>query len=47
MKRGKPIRQPSANVSKDGKIKGVKNCGGLGGRVSQPSIKPHKGNTNP
>lgn len=34
-------------VRKDGKIKGVKNSGGLGGRVSQPSTKPHKGSTNP
>jgi len=41
------IRQPKNSVSKDGKVKGHKNSGGLGGRVSQPNTKPHKGNTNP
>lgn len=35
------------SVRKDGKVKGMKNCGGHGGRVSQPNTKPHKGNTNP
>lgn len=34
-------------VKKDGGIKNVKNSGGLGGRTSQPSTKPHKGKSNP
>lgn len=34
-------------VKKDGTVKGMKNNGGLGGRTSQPNVKPHKGKTNP
>lgn len=37
----------SVKVRKDGHVKGMKNCGGLGGRVSQPNTKAHKGKTNP
>jgi hypothetical protein len=37
----------SLSVKKGGKVTGMKNCGGHKGRVSQPSTKPHKGNTNP
>ncbi len=37
----------SVAVRKDGVVKGFKNCGGHGGRVSQPSTKPHKGRSNP
>ena len=46
--KGKSFTAPKSNkVRKDGKVKGMKNCGGLKGRVSQPNTKPHKGNTNP
>lgn len=37
----------SVAVRKDGMVKGMKNCGGLGGRTTQPNVKPHKGKTNP
>lgn len=37
----------SLPVRKDGGVKGMKNCGGLGGRTTQPHTKPHKGKTNP
>jgi len=37
----------SVAVKKDGTVKGMKNCGGLGGRTTQPSTTPHKKRTNP
>lgn len=43
----KSFSEPKPTVRTDGKVKGYKNCGGLGGRVSQPSTKPHKGKSNP
>lgn len=37
----------SVSVRKDGHVKGQKHCGGLGGRVTQPSTGSKKAKTNP